>query len=152
MHIAGVAFHRMTSQHLILIRSQHLIALLILIHHLVAARGKKASEEKFEEVIEARSSFGVVANDSPSPAHSGAFLLVLDHFLTGLVELASLAFQSTAIFLLLLLGNVALDSLALAHKVFAVVQPPQMIWIHDLVPHFLDPVLAYSVKLHSVVL
>ena len=32
--------------------------------------------------------------------------------------------------------NVALDSLALAHKVFNVVQPPQMIWIHDLVPHF----------------
>ena len=141
MHIAGVAFHRMTSQ--------HLIALLILIHHPVATWGKKASEEKF--VIEARSSFGVVAGDSPSPAHSG-LLLLLTHFLTGLVELASLAFQSTAIFLLLLLGNVALDSLALAHKVFAVVQPPQMIWIHDLVPHFLDPVLAYSVKLHSVAL
>ena len=32
--------------------------------------------------------------------------------------------------------NFALDSLALAHKVFNVVQPPQMIWIHDLVPHF----------------
>ena len=143
MHIAGVAFHTMTSQ--------HLVALLILIHHLVAARGKRASEEKFEDVIEARSSFGVVASDSQSPAHSGV-LLVLDHFLTGLVELASLAFQSTAIFLLLLLGNVALDSLALAHKVFAVVQPPQMIWIHDLVPHFLDPVLAYSVKIHAVAL
>ena len=94
MYIAGVAFHRMTSQ--------HLIALLILIHHLVAARGKKASKEKFEDVIEARSSFGVVAGDSPSPPHSGALLLVLDHFLTGLVELTSFTFQSTAIFLLLL--------------------------------------------------
>ena len=123
--------------------SQHLIALLICINQLMAGPGrKKASEEKSEDMIEGGSSR--IANDSP---HGGGALDI--NVLVALVQLAALAFHSTAIFMLLLLGNFAFDILALAHKVFAVVQPPQFDWIHDLVPDFLDSVLAYSGRIHS---
>ena len=86
---------------------------------------KKPAEEKSEiDLIESRSN---IADDSPPHISSGAiFLPLLAHFVAALVELAALAFHSTAIFILLLLGNIALDSLALAHKVFAVVQPPHL--------------------------
>ena len=120
--------------------SQHLIALLICINQLMAGPGRKnASEEKSEDMIEGR-----IANDSP---HSVGALNI--SVLAILVQLAALAFHSTAIFMLLLLGNFAFDMLALAHKVFAVVQPPQFDWIHDLVPDFLDSVLAHSGRIHS---
>ena len=119
--------------------TQHLIALLICINQLMAGMGqKKASEEKSEEMIEGR-----VANDSPHGS-------VLAHSVAALLQLAALAFHSAAIFILLLLGNIAFDSLTFAHKVFAVVQPPHLNWIHDLVPQFLDSALAYNVRLHSV--
>ena len=121
--------------------TQHLIALLICINQLMAGPGrKKASEEKSEEMIEGR----VASNDSP---HYGS---VLAHSVAALLQLAALAFHSAAIFILLLLGNIAFDSLTFAHKVFAVVQPPHLNWIHDLVPQFLDSALAYNVRLHSV--
>ena len=128
--------------------SQHLIALLICINQLMAGpRQKKASEEKSEDLIEGRSS----RNDSPPPHSSDALEInVVAHSVAALVQLAALAFQSTAIFILLLLANIAFDSLTFAHKVFAVVQPPHLDWIHDLVPQFLDHTLAYSVRLHSV--
>ena len=119
--------------------TQHLIALLICINQLMAGPGrKKASEEKSEEMIEGR-----VANDSPNGS-------VLAHSVAALLQLVALAFHSAAIFILLLLGNIAFDSLTFAHKVFAVVQPPHLNWIHDLVPQFLDSALAYNVRLHSV--
>ena len=149
MHIARVTSPTMTSQ--------HLIPLLICINQLMAGPAmKKPSEEKSEiDLIEARSNIVAVAAEDDSPPHisSGTIvLLLLAHFVAALVELAALAFHSTAIFILLLLGNIAFDSLALAHKMFAVVQPPHLNWIHDLVPQFLDSVLAYNVRLHSVLL
>ena len=133
--------------------SQHLIPLLICINQLMAGPAvKKPAEEKSEiDLIESRSN--IDADDTPLHISSGAILLLLlAHFVAALVELVALAFHSTAIFILLLVGNIALDSLALAHKVFAVVQPPHLNWIHDLVPQFLDSALAYNVRLHSVLL
>ena len=148
MHIARVTSPTMTSQ--------HLIPLLICINQLMAGPAmKKPAEEKSEiDLIEARSNIVAVAaeDDSPHISSGASVLLLLPHFVAALVELAALAFHSTAIFLLLLLGNIAFDSLALAHKVFAVVQPPQLNWIHDLVPQFLDSALAYNVRLHSALL
>ena len=149
MHIARVTAPTMTSQ--------HLIPLLICINQLMAGPAmKKLAEEKSEiDLIEARSNiFAAAADDSPPHISSGAIFVLplLAHFVAALVELAALAFHSTAIFILLLLGNIAFDSLALAHKVFAVVQPPQLNWIHDLVPQFLDSALAYNVRLHSALL
>ena len=124
---------------------QHLIALLICINQLMAGPGrKKASEEKSEDTIKGRSR-SRIANDSPHHA--------LDiNALAALVQLAALAFRSAAIFMLLLVGNIAVDSLALAHKVFAVVQPPHLNWIHHLVPDFLDSALSYSGRLHTALL
>ena len=127
---------------------QHLIALLICINQLMAGPGrKKAPEEKSEDsqdTIKGRSR-SRIANDSPHHA--------LDiNALAALVQLAALAFRSAAIFMLLLVGNIAVDSLALAHKVFAVVQPPHLNWIHHLVPDFLDSALSYSGRLHTALL
>ena len=127
---------------------QHLIALLICINQLMAGPGrKKASEEKSEDSQDTIKGRGRsrIANDSPHHA--------LDiNALAALVQLAALAFRSAAIFMLLLVGNIAVDSLALAHKVFAVVQPPHLNWIHHLVPDFLDSALAYSGRLHTALL
>ena len=126
---------------------QHLIALLICINQLMAGPGrKKASEEKSEDTIKGRRSR--IANDSP---HGGGDALDINA-LAALVQLAALAFRSAAIFMLLLVGNIAVDSLALAHKVFAVVQPPHLNWIHHLVPDFLDSALSYSGRLHTALL
>ena len=124
---------------------QHLIALLICINQLMAGPGrKKAPEEKWEDTIKGRSR-SRIANDSPHHA--------LDiNALAALVQLAALAFRSAAIFMLLLVGNIAVDSLALAHKVFAVVQPPHLNWIHHLVPDFLDSALSYTGRLHTALL
>ena len=119
-----------TSQVSTRMTSQHLVALLICINQLTQAGPgrRKAGEEKWEDTIEGTSS-GVLA-----------------HVVATLLQLAALAFRSMAIFLLLLLGNIALDSVALAHKVFAIVQPPHLDWIHQLVPDILDPALVHSVK------
>lgn len=127
---------------------QHLIALLICINQLMAGPGrKKASEEKSEDTIKGRSR-SRIANDSP---HGGGDALDINA-LAALVQLVALAFRSAAIFMLLLVGNIAVDSLALAHKVFAVVQPPHLNWIHHLVPDFLDSALSYSGRLHTALL
>ena len=127
---------------------QHLIALLICINQLMAGPGrKKASEEKSEDTIKGRSR-SRIANDSP---HGGGDALDINA-LAALVQLVALAFRSAAIFMLLLVGNIAVDSLALAHKVFAVVQPPHLEWIHHLVPDFLDSALSYSGRLHTALL
>ena len=60
------------------------------------------------------------------------------------------ALKMVAIFLLFLAGNIVIDSVVLAHKVFAVVQPPHLAWLHEWVPQFLDPVLVYQVKNYEV--
>ena len=127
---------------------QHLIALLICINQLMAGPGrKKASEEKSEDTIKGRRR-SRIANDSPQGGGDALHI----NALAALVQLAALAFRSAAIFMLLLVGNIAVDSLALAHKVFAVVQPPHLNWIHHLVPDFLDSALSYSGRLHTALL
>ena len=127
---------------------QHLIALLICINQLMAGPGrKKASEEKSEDTIKGRSR-SRIANDSPHGDDDALHI----NALAAPVQLVALAFRSAAIFMLLLVGNIAVDSLALAHKVFAVVQPPHLNWIHHLVPDFLDSALSYSGRLHTALL
>ena len=114
--------------------NQHLIALLILINQLLAAGPgvEKASEEKFSDLMEARSFEFVLAS----------FLMMIAIPL----KIIAIALKMVAILLLLLVGNIVIDSVVLAHKVFAVVQPPHLAWLHEWVPHFLDPVLLYQVK------
>ena len=114
--------------------NQHLIALLLLINQLLAAGPgvEKASEEKFSDLIEARSFEFVLAS----------FLMMIAMTL----KIIAVALKMVAIFLLFLAGNIVIDSVVLAHKVFAVVQPPHLAWLHEWVPQFLDPVLVYQVK------
>ena len=118
--------------------NQHLIALLILINQLLAAGPgvEKASEEKFSDLNEARSFEFVLAS----------FLMMI----AMTPKIIAIALKMVAIFLLLLVGNIVIDSLVLAYKVFAVVQPPHLAWLHDWVPHFLDPLLVYQVKNYEV--
>ena len=118
--------------------NQHLIALLILINQLLAAGPgvEKASEEKFSDLIEARSFEFALAS----------FLMMIAMTL----KIIAIALKMVAIFLLLLVGNIVIDSVVLAYKVFAVVQPPHLAWLHDWVPHFLDPLLVYQVKNYEV--
>ena len=118
--------------------NQHLIALLILINQLLAAGPgvEKASDEKFSDLIEARSFEFALAS----------FLMMIAMTL----KIIAIALKMVAIFLLLLVGNIVIDSVVLAHKVFAVVQPPHLAWIHEWVPQFLDPVLVYQVKNYEV--
>ena len=118
--------------------NQHLIALLILINQLLAAGPgvEKASEEKFSDLIEARSFEFVLAS----------FLMMIAMTL----KIIAVALKMVAIFLLFLAGSIVIDSVVLAHKVFAVVQPPHLAWLHEWVPQFLDPVLVYQVKNYEV--
>ena len=120
--------------------NQHLIALLILINQLLAAGPgvEKASEEKFSDLIEARSSSFEFALAS--------FLMMIAMTL----KIIAIVLKMVAIFLLLLVGNIVIDSVVLAYKVFAVVQPPHLAWLHEWVPQFLDPVLVYQVKNYEV--
>ena len=91
-----------TSQVSTRMTSQHLVALLICINQLTQAGPgrRKAAEEKSEDTIEGTSS-GTAPN-----------IDVLAHVVVTLLQLAALAFRSMAIFMLLLQGNIALDSVA----------------------------------------
>ena len=111
---------------------------LIFINQLLAAGlgVEKASEEKSSDLMEARGFEFVLAS----------FLMMIAMTL----KIIAIALKMVAIFLLLLVGNIVIDSVVLAYKVFAVVQPPHLAWIHEWVPQFLDPVLLYQVKNYEV--